>query len=182
MLLALGSLVAQEEADLREVVAVAAAAAILGDQAGYLVGRAGGRRAVDAFVRRSGQAETMRKAEAFALRWGAPGIFFSRWLVGALGPWINLSSGLTAYSWPRFLLWSAVGEMIWVGLYVSLGRVFSERVHDLAALAGNVGWLLLALIVAAASGYALLHELRRHGDDDESDGEPELASDGPKQP
>ena len=59
---------------------------------------------------------------------------------------------------------------------MSLGRLFSDRVQDLADLAGNLGWLLLALVVAGASGYALLHELRRHADATEADEEPDLAS------
>ena len=140
---------------------LATGAAILGDHVGYVVGRVGGRRAVDAIVRRTGRREAMRRAEAFITHWGAPGIFFTRWLVTALGPWVNLGSGVAVYPWPKFLFWDVVGEAVWVAAYVTLGQLFHDRVADLADLLGNIGWLLLALLLAVASGWALVHEFRR---------------------
>jgi membrane-associated protein len=147
--------------ELWEVLAIATGAAILGDHVGYILGRVGGRPLVDAIVRRTGRAVVMAKAEAFGAKWGAPSIFFTRWLVTALGPWVNLSSGLSGYPWPKFLFWDVLGEVVWVAAYVSLGRLFADRVQDLADIVGNLGWLLLALVIAAASGYALLREFRR---------------------
>lgn len=144
-----------------EVVAIASGAAVLGDQVGYFLGRLGGRPLVDGIVRRTGQAGALRRAEAFSARWGAPGVFFTRWLVTALGPWVNLSSGVAGFPYPKFLFWDVLGEVVWVAAYVTLGRVFSDRIQDLADLIGSIGWLLLALIVAAASGYALVREFRR---------------------
>ena len=52
--------------------------------------------------------------EAFAKRWGAVGIFFTRWLITSLGPWLNLTSGMTGYPWPWFFLWGVLGEVLWV--------------------------------------------------------------------
>ncbi|MSQ31113.1 MAG: hypothetical protein EXR64_03680 [Dehalococcoidia bacterium] len=74
----LGSLVAQGDMDLWPVLLLATGAAILGDHVGYIIGRLGGRRAVDAIAHRSGGGRVMHRAEAFIVRWGAPGIFFSR--------------------------------------------------------------------------------------------------------
>lgn len=160
-LLALGSFVAQGDLDLWPVLAIATVAAVAGDHLGYCIGRVGGRRAVDAIVRRTGRGVLMRRAEEFTARWGAPGIFLSRWLVGGLGPWINLSSGVARYPWRRFLFWDVLGEVVWVGLYVMLGRAFSNRVQDLADLVGSVGWLVVAVLIAAISGWALVREFRR---------------------
>ena len=144
-----------------QALAVAVGAVILGDQIGYLVGRVGGRRAVNAIARRSGRGEAIERAQAFSARWGAPGIFFSRWLVTALGPWVNLSSGVAGYPWHKFLFWDVLGEVVWVGAYVTLGRLFSDQVQDLADILSNLGWLLLALFIAAVSGAALVREFLR---------------------
>ena len=96
-----------------------------------------------------------------SVRWGAPSIFFTRWLITGLGPWVNLSSGVASYPWLKFAFWDVLGELVWVAAYVTLGRLFSDRIQDLADLVGNVGYLLLGLVVAVASGYALLREFRR---------------------
>lgn len=160
-LLALGSLVSQDEADLVPVVAIASSAAIIGDQIGYFAGRLGGRPLVDAIVRRSGRAVAMRRAEVFSARWGAPSVFFTRWLITGLGPWVNLSSGVAGFPYAKFLFWDVLGEVVWVAAYVTLGRLFSDRIQDVADLVGSIGWLLLALVIAAASGWALRREFRR---------------------
>lgn len=155
--------------ELWQVLAIASGAAILGDHIGYGAGRLGGRRLADRIVRRTGRAEAMARAQAFSARWGAPGIFFTRWLVTALGPWVNLSSGVAGYPWHKFLFWDVLGEVVWVGAYVTLGRLFSDQVQDLADILSNLGWLLLALVIAGVSGYALVREFmraaaRRNGD------------------
>ena len=51
--------------------ALAVLGAILGDHIGYVVGRRGGRQAVDAIVRRTGRGNVLHRAEAFTARWGA---------------------------------------------------------------------------------------------------------------
>ncbi len=162
LLIVLGSVTALGDLELWRVLLAATAAAIAGDQIGYAIGRFGGRRTIAAAGRGSGRANLIRRAEVFSTRWGGLAIFFSRWLVTALGPWVNLSSGVARYSWPRFLLWDVLGEVTWVTVYVGLGVLFSDRVRDLADLVGSVGWLLLALVVAVAAGWELMHEVRRH--------------------
>lgn len=80
--------------------------------------------------------------------------------MGPLGPWINLSSGITAYPWTRFILWDVLGEVLWVVLYVMLGKIFSDRVQGLAELLGNLTWVILGLLVAAFLGWKLINYLR----------------------
>ncbi len=83
------------------------------------------------------------KAEKLAERWGGLGIFFSRWLVSPIGPAINLTSGIAAYSWLKFLMLDVAGELVWVMLYVTLGRMFSDRVEAVSDLLGNLTWVIL---------------------------------------
>ena len=110
LLVAVGSFVAQGDLAFLPVIIVGTLGAVAGDQVGYALGYWGGR----PLAGRVAGSERIAKAEAFSRKWGGPGIFFSRWLVGPLGPWINITSGLTAYPWPRFLLLDVVGELIWV--------------------------------------------------------------------
>jgi hypothetical protein len=64
-------------------------------------------------------------------------MFFSRWLVTELGPWLNVTSGIAGYPWRRFIFWDVLGEVLWVVLYVMLGYIFSDRVQYIAEILGN---------------------------------------------
>lgn len=175
LLVASGSFVAQGEMGLWQVLAVCSAGAIAGDNIGYWVGRSGGRKLVHRLTGRFGGGEMILRAEAFTMRWGGLGIFFSRWLVTPLGPWLNLTSGIAGYSWPRFLFWDVLGEVLWVVIYVSLGKLFSDRVGALADLLGNLTWVIIGVIVALILGWKLLQYFRN--DDDESAEKPTVAAD-----
>jgi membrane-associated protein len=160
MLVAAGSFVELGEMKLWQVIVVASAGAVLGDQIGYALGRWGGHRVADWIKRRRKNGHEVEKADAFARRWGAAGIFFSRWLVTPLGPWLNLSSGMTRYPWPRFLIWDVLGEVLWVVLYVMIGKLFSDRVQELVEILGNLAWVVVGLIAAAILGWKLMKYLR----------------------
>ena len=160
-LIAAGSFVELGEMHLWQVIAVGSAAAILGDQLGFAIGRWGGSRIEDHLRRRKGGADRIARAHAFAKRWGAFGIFISRWLVTPLGPWLNLTSGMTDYPWARFFLWDALGEILWVVLYVMLGKIFSGSVQALADVLGNVVWVLVGIVVAAILFWWIRNSLQK---------------------
>lgn len=159
-LVAAGSFAKQGEMSLLPVILAGSLAAILGDQIGYGVSRWGGRRLIDRVTRRFGGAEKIKRAEALSKKWGGPGIFFSRWLVTELGPWINVTSGISGYPWRRFLFWDAIGEVLWVVLYVMLGYIFSDRVQYIAEILGNLAWAILALIISIILGWKLFRYVR----------------------
>lgn len=160
MLVAAGSFIDLGQMKLWQVLAVASAGAVLGDQIGYVLGRWGGRRLAARITRRKNSKARIAQAEGFAKRWGGAGIFFSRWLVTPLGPWLNLTSGMAAYSWRRFLCWDVLGEVLWVVLYVMLGKIFSDRVQALVDILGNLAWVIVGFIAAAILGWQLIRYLR----------------------
>ena len=155
MLLLVGSFVAQGELTLWEVLVAGSVGAILGDQIGYCIGRWGGRGLVHRITDRVGGTAQMKRSEAYMERWGGYGIFFSRWLVSPLGTWINLSSGISAYPWRRFVIWVVLGEVLWVCLCVALGWLFSDRVEYLADLMGSLTWFIAGAVLAIFLGWKL---------------------------
>jgi membrane-associated protein len=161
LLIVTGSLVAQGAMSLWLVIAVASAGSVAGDQIGYALGRWGGHALARRFSRLLGSSEKLEKAEAKARAWGGPGIFFSRWLISPLGPWINLASGTASYPWIRFLFWDALGEVVGATIFVMLGRVFSDRVMALADVLGDLTWAILALLAAVILGGKLFSRLRK---------------------
>jgi membrane-associated protein len=160
VLVAAGSFVKQGEMEMVPVILVAIGATVLGDNIGYGISRWGGRPLVARITSRFGGAEKIKRAEALSNRWGAAGIFLSRWLITVLGPWLNITSGLSSYPWPQFFIWAVLGKIVWVMLYVFLGYTFSDRVQYLAEILGNFAWFILGVIVAILLGVKVVNYLR----------------------
>lgn len=158
-LIAAGSFVQQGEMNLWLVFVLGILGAIIGDQIGYWIGRWGGRRLVLRVSRWFGR-NRLQDAENLSRKWGGLGIFLSRWLFTPLSPWLNLTSGITEYSYPRFILWDIPGEIIWVTLYVMVGKIFSDRVQALTELLGSLAWVLIGLLAAIILGWRLVKDFR----------------------
>jgi membrane-associated protein len=156
LLIVTGSLVSQGVMSLWWAVGLAGFGSVIGDQVGYAIGRWGGSEMVNRFSRLVGGEERLKRTQAKARDWGGPGVFFSRWLATPLGPWVNIASGLSGYPWIRFLFWDVLGEFLGVYLYVTLGRVFSDRVLEVDALLGDLSWGIVALIAAIWIGWKLI--------------------------
>lgn len=122
------------------------------------MGRAGCRHKAQRPVRKARQ-PTGHGSQSESL--GGPGIYITRWLLSPLGPWINLVSGTARYPWHRFLFWDILGEITGAAVYISLGRLFSDRVMALSAVLGDLTWAIAALLAAVILGYQLLAHLRR---------------------
>ncbi|HLJ48347.1 MAG TPA: DedA family protein [Bryobacteraceae bacterium] len=161
LLIIAGSMISQGAMNLWWAIAVAGAGSILGDQAGYAVGRWGGPVVVSRLSGLFGKRASLQAMEAKAKAWGGPGIFVTRWLLSPLGPWVNVASGTAGYPWHQFLLWDVLGEITGATVYISLGRFFSDRVMALYAVLGDVTWAIAALLAALVCGYLLLKYLRR---------------------
>ena len=161
LLIVVGSMVSQGAMDIWLAMAAASAGSILGDQAGYAIGRWGGTAGVARLSAFLGKKDSLDAMEAKARAWGGPGIFITRWLLSPLGPWINLASGTAGYPWHRFLFWDILGEVTGAAVYISLGRAFSDRVMALDGVLGDLTWAVGAFLVAAVLGYQLWKRLRK---------------------
>ncbi len=155
LLIVTGSLVAQGAIGMWPAILIASAGSVVGDQAGYAVGRWGGKKLIARLSRMLGDAEKIEKLDAKARSWGGTGVFFSRWLVTPLGPWINLASGAAGYSWLQFTLWDFLGEAFGAALFIWLGHVFSDRVQEVGAILGDLGWAIIGVLAAAFLGWRL---------------------------
>jgi membrane-associated protein len=163
ILIVTGSLAAQGAMNVWLAIAIAAVGSVAGDQVGYAIGRWGGKRLVTRISRLIGSAERIAEMDAKAKKWGGAGVFFSRWLVAPLGPWINLASGAAKYSWFRFTLWDFLGESFGAGLYIWLGLVFNDRVQEVGAILGDLTWAIVGVLTAAFIGWKLFFGRSREG-------------------
>jgi membrane-associated protein len=160
LLIAAGSFVEQGEMNLWWVIFLAIGGAILGDHIGYGIGHWGGRRLVLKVSSWFGAENRLQDAEALTKKWGGFSIFLSRWFITPLGPCLNFTSGITTYSYPHFLLWDVAGEVLWVILYVMIGKMFSDRIEAMTEMLGNLIWVAVGLMAAILFGWMLFKNFR----------------------
>lgn len=95
------------------VIAVAAVAAIVGDNVGYWLGRVGGRKLLDRFeVTRRYAERALPAGEAFFKRHGGKTIFLARFIavLRVTAAWL---AGMSRMHWWQFFLWNAAGGIAW---------------------------------------------------------------------
>jgi membrane protein DedA with SNARE-associated domain len=149
------ALAAQGQLSLPVVIAVAAGAAILGDNVGYLIGRRGLRRLLDRPGRwAEGRRRLVEDGEAFFARRGSAAVFFGRWLPGlrVVASWL---AGANRMPWRRFLLWNALGGIAWAATIGALAYVVGRSASGSLGAIGFVG-------VAVGVVYLITRLRRRH--------------------
>lgn len=161
LLLVAGSFVAQGDLDFWPVLIAGTIAAVMGDHIGYGLGWYGGRPLITRISKRLNADALVEKAETTARKWGGVSVFFSRWLITAIGPYINLSSGLTRYRLPMFSLFVILGEGLWVLLYVKVGQLFSSSLAEISDALGDFSYLLIGVVVIGIIIYKLVQTLRQ---------------------
>jgi membrane protein DedA with SNARE-associated domain len=157
-LIAAAVLASQRHLSLPLVIGLAAAAAIVGDNVGYLIGRRGGRWLLARPGRwEQSRARLLNRGEAFFERHGPQAVFIGRWV-----PWLRITAawlaGANRMQWPRFLFWNALGGITWAAS-IGLGAYFLGKAA--AAILGAVGLALLTVIIVVGLAVLLVRRLRR---------------------
>lgn len=147
-LLAAGAFTASGDLSLQGAALAALCGAVLGDLSAYGIGRWGGAGLWNRFQRRPNVGQMMTQARDMLHRHAGVAVLLSRWPFSPLGPYVNAVSGATALSPLRFGLLCALGDAIWIALYLGLGNVFAARFKDVGHILSLVaGGLALALVV-----------------------------------
>jgi membrane-associated protein len=157
LMLAAGGFVAAGDLSIYGAAIAAWGGAVAGDQVGFLAGRKGGAGLMTWLGQR---AAPLAKATDLLAQRGGLAVFLSRWLVSALGPYVNLAAGAAGLAWVHFTIWGVVGEAAWVGLYVGLGYSFTGNLAAASTMALNLLGFIGAGAVALGLGYWLISTLR----------------------
>ena len=160
VMLAAGGFVGSGDLVLWQVVTAALAGAVIGDQAGYFAARRGGEGLLTRLAASRARGEIVARARGYARNRGIVAVFFSRWLVSPLGPWVNIAAGLAAMPWLYFTIPGIIGEAVWVGLYVGMGSTFAGSIHAASDAIGSLLGMIGAGAAALAFGWWLLHAAR----------------------
>jgi membrane protein DedA with SNARE-associated domain len=155
-LIVAAALAAQGGLSLPLVIAVAAGAAIFGDNVGYVIGRRGLRRLVDRPGRwAAGRRRLVERGEVFFARRGPAAVFLGRWLPGlrVVASWL---AGANRMPWPRFLLWNALGGIAWATTVGTLAYILGRSA---SGSLGAIGFIGVAVAVVV---YLVIRLRRRH--------------------
>ena len=141
------------------VIALAATAAIVGDNIGYLIGRKGGRWLLERPGRFHRQRlEVLRTGEPFFKRHGPKAVYLGRFVLG-LRVWASWLAGATRMHWRSFLLWNALGGISWAIAIGLLAYFLGSSAGNAIEAFGIYG--LVAALVAVVSAFALHRRARR---------------------
>jgi membrane-associated protein len=144
------------------VIAVAASAAILGDNVGFLIGRHYGRRLLTApgpFSHH--RLKVIEVGEPFFERHGPKAVFLGRFISGLriTSAWM---AGISRMHWPIFTFYNAAGGIVWAasfGLLAYYGGEHAEHVIHTVGIAG-----VAAVVVLAVGFYVVLRVRRRRAE------------------
>ncbi len=138
------------------VIACAAAAAVVGDNAGYWVGREFG----FPLIYRYGAAihideGRLKVAQYLFQRHGGKIVFFGRF-VAVLRAFAAFLAGVNHLPWPRFLLFNALGGIVWATVF-GLGGYFLGLAFEHYARPVGFAVLIAALLGAVVASRFIAH-------------------------
>jgi membrane protein DedA with SNARE-associated domain len=145
--------------DIALVIVLAAVAAIVGDNLGYVVARRVGRPLLEGpgpFAR--SRRAVLDLGEPFFARHGPKAVFLGRWILG-LRTWASWLAGVTRMPWGSFLFWNAAGGISWAITVGLVGYFVGTSAERVLKTFGVIGFVVAATAVATAVG--VVHVRRR---------------------
>jgi undecaprenyl-diphosphatase len=154
-----GVLASQGVVPLVAVLAAGIAGAVVGDSAGYAVGRRYGRWILDGTLGRFVHSRHLDRAETYLAARGAKAVFFGRF-TAALRVMIPGLAGMSGLRYRTFLTYNVASAIGWGTLSVMLGYLGGSSWQHVAHIASRIGLAALATLVLAVLGG---HLFRRSG-------------------
>jgi membrane protein DedA with SNARE-associated domain len=137
------------------------AAAVIGDNIGYVIGRVGGR----ALISRWGKyifltPERLDKTEKFFERHGGKIITVARFIEG-LREANGIIAGIGKMHWLKFAAFNALGAALWVGTWVSIGYLAGQHITTIYNDVTRYSLYVLLAAVVVIAGW-IVHRVRKH--------------------
>ncbi|SFN08070.1 membrane protein DedA, SNARE-associated domain [Variovorax sp. OV329] len=155
VLVVAGGLIAAGQLSLPAVLAVGVLANVLGDGAWYYAGRRFGYRVMRLLCKVSMSPDScVRRSETLITDWGGTSLLAAKFVPGVsvVAPPM---AGALKMPLARFTAFDALAGLIWTGVFVGLGWVFSQQIQevlDAMANAGSVGVALLVVLILIGIG------------------------------
>lgn len=155
LLFGAGLLASQGEIPIVPLILATIAAAIIGDNVGYSIGRRTGHRLFKKHDSLLFKREHIERAEKFYEKHGGKTIIIARF-VPVVRTFAPMVAGISKMQRSRFMLFNVVGGILWGAGITLLGYWFGQRIPHLDKY---IELVLLGIIVASI-GLSLLHILK----------------------
>jgi membrane protein DedA with SNARE-associated domain len=157
-----GSLASQGRLDWNWAAAITVVASVLGDAAGYGLGRTLSGKILERYGRWIGYSLSRRtRVQALFDRWGSLTVFITRTFMSYLSSVASLLAGITRFCLPKFLVVALVGRLIWTAAYMGLGYGIGSDWQAATGFLTNVSVLILSLVVLLAAGVVASRRFRQ---------------------
>jgi membrane protein DedA with SNARE-associated domain/rhodanese-related sulfurtransferase len=133
--------------------AIAVGACVLGDGAWYAAGRIYGGRVMRLLCRISLSPDScVSRTQSGFERWGAKVLLVAKFVPGLsiIAPPL---AGATRMAWPRFLVFSLLGSILWVGAALAAGALLRSEIVLLLPRAVHLGGVAVVIVLALLGGY-----------------------------
>lgn len=142
------------------VVLASAVGAVLGDNAGYLLGQRLGPPVLARYGPKIGLTlDRQRLGQFLFLRHGGKVVFFGRF-IAFLRTFAALLAGANRMPWRRFLVWNALGGVFWTCFYGFGAYLLGNQVHRLVGPLGIAVGVAALTVVALSVRFVHRHEAR----------------------
>jgi membrane protein DedA with SNARE-associated domain len=153
LLLAAGALAGSGQMNVWLAIALAVFASLLGDLSWYQFGRVRGGKVLNLLCRISLEPDScVRKTESAFVRHGARSLLIAKFVPG-LNTMAPPLAGIIGMRLGRFLIFDALGALLYLGSFVALGYAFSSQLEQVAARVAGLGFSLLVILGGALGAY-----------------------------
>ena len=155
LLLAAGALAGSQRLSLALILLVSVVASLLADTLWYELGRRRGVPVLNFLCRISLEPDScVRKTEQMFGRYGVRSLVVAKFIPG-LSTAAPPLAGIFGMRLPRFLLFAAVGALLYAGTFAGIGYLFSAQLETMAGMAFRLGEWAVLLLGGALAAYVL---------------------------
>lgn len=161
-LIVIGAVSARGDFTAPQVVAVAVIASLIADLAWYAAGTRFGRRVLRLMCRLSLSPDScVRQTENIYERWGAPSLMVAKFIPGFAAVATSMA-GVMHTRLASFVVFDAIGALLWSAVGVTLGWIFRDAVQDVIAVLEQAGRWGLVLLLFAFLLYVAVRAVQRY--------------------
>lgn len=142
-------------------VGAATAGSLIGNVALYIAARRGGLAVVARHGHRVGATPArLARLEAWMDRWGSATVLVGR-AVPLARTTVSLPAGLAKFPFPRFLVLTTIGSLVWNAVLIGLGWALGESWRDAEKALGPASMVVVLLLACGSLVLVALYYRRR---------------------